>query len=117
MKASRNLVLRIDQQVEPLAISANETLEHARKLLSNVDQQVEPLASRVTDAIVAADAALEQTKTTLDTIEKTAGTDSEVIYNLTLALEEISSAARSIHLLADYLGRHPESLLRGKREK
>jgi paraquat-inducible protein B len=29
-------------------------------------------------------------------------------------LNEVSRAARSIRVLADYLERHPESLLRGK---
>jgi paraquat-inducible protein B len=31
------------------------------------------------------------------------------------AIKQISDAARSIKTLTDYLGRHPEALIRGKR--
>ena len=33
------------------------------------------------------------------------------------ALQEITLAARSLRVLADYLDRHPESLLRGKKDE
>ena len=35
-------------------------------------------------------------------------------YGLNNALEEITQAARSIHLLTEYLEQHPESILKGK---
>ena len=34
--------------------------------------------------------------------------------DLASTLEELATAARSIHALSDYLERHPESLLYGK---
>jgi paraquat-inducible protein B len=34
---------------------------------------------------------------------------------LTQTLQQLNEAARSIRTLADYLGRHPEALIRGKR--
>ena len=62
----------------------------------------------------AATQALEQARTTMQTVDTLAGEDSEVIYTLNMALEEIAMAARSIRTVAEYLERHPESLLRGK---
>ena len=37
-----------------------------------------------------------------------------MIYQITTTLKELSAAARSIRVWADYLERHPEALLRGK---
>jgi paraquat-inducible protein B len=31
-------------------------------------------------------------------------------------MEEVAAAARSVRILTDYLDRHPEALLRGKKE-
>lgn len=41
------------------------------------------------------------------------GTDSPVQQNLTQTLEEMQRMARSLRVFGDYLGRHPESLIRG----
>ena len=68
-------------------------------------------------AVASATSALEQADTTLKSIDTLAGEDSEVIYTLNTALEEIAMAARSIRTAAEYLERHPESLLRGKSGK
>ena len=46
---------------------------------------------------------------------KIIGDNSQLRYDLTTTLKELSTAARSISTLADYLERHPEALLRGKR--
>jgi paraquat-inducible protein B len=51
---------------------------------------------------------------TLDTADKTIAPNSALTNDLAEALGEVSRAARAIRVLADYLERHPESLLRGK---
>jgi paraquat-inducible protein B len=40
--------------------------------------------------------------------------DSPMARDLQETLRELSDAARSLRVLADYLERHPEALLRGK---
>ncbi len=45
------------------------------------------------------------------------GQDSEFQRNVQLLLHQIQSTARSVRLLADFLDRHPESLLRGRSER
>jgi paraquat-inducible protein B len=55
-----------------------------------------------------------QTQKTLAALEKTVNTDSPLQQQLQQTLEELSGAARSLRLLADYLERHPEAILRGK---
>lgn len=59
---------------------------------------------------------LQKTKSTLVTINDTLENDSPVQQDLQSALREFTKAARSIKDLADYLERHPESLIQGKKE-
>ncbi len=55
-----------------------------------------------------------QTQKTLAALEKTVSTESPLQQQLQQTLEEFGNAARSLRLLADYLERHPEAILRGK---
>jgi len=111
---TRKLLQNIDKQVKPLAKSAELTLSDARMFVHKVGNQIDPLSSSLSETIEAAESALKHAKITLSTIEGSIGYDSKVMYELSRTLDEISSAAQSVSLLADYLERHPESLLRGK---
>jgi paraquat-inducible protein B len=104
----------VDGKVEPLASSVDATLKDARKLVRNVDGRVKPLASSIEKSLTEARTALEQARKSLVVAEKTVGKESPVIYQLDKTLKEISRMARSIRSLADYLERHPNALLYGK---
>jgi paraquat-inducible protein B len=108
------LVEDVNRHVDPLLGATTETVRDAQKLVRNVDGRVGTLASSADGAIKAAAVAIEQAQVTLKSVEKSAGDDSVLYYELNKTLEELSGAARSIRLLADYLNQHPESLLRGK---
>ena len=108
------LARNVDRQVKPVLSGIVETERHADKLVKNVDAQVTRLGSRIDEAAKSANAALVEAKKTLNTIEGLTGEDSQMIYQITTTLKELSAAARSIRVWADYLERHPEALLRGK---
>ena len=115
------LVRSLNQQVEPVAQGLINTTEaatgafgQAEETLSLTQGPAAELVADVRQAVDAATQALEQANTTMQTIDTLAGEDSEVLYTLNAALEEIAMAARSIRTVAEYLERHPESLLRGK---
>lgn len=64
---------------------------------------------------------LPEAKKTLQGVNKTVGTandalsaDSPLQQNITVTLEELQRTVRSVRAFTDYLGRHPESLLRGR---
>ena len=59
--------------------------------------------------------ALDQASATLASVESVTEKRSEVRHKLNLALGELAGAGRSVRALADYLERHPESLLQGKK--
>ena len=65
---------------------------------------------------------LPQVKHTLEGVQKTMGTandalssDSPLQQNLDGTLQEVQRMARSLRVLTDYLGEHPEALIRGRR--
>jgi len=108
------LARNVDRQVKPALSGIVETERHANKLVKNVNAQVTRLGSRIDEAAKSAAAALVEAKKTLNTIEGLTSDDSQMMYQITTTLKELSAAARSIRVWADYLERHPEALLRGK---
>jgi paraquat-inducible protein B len=105
----------VDSQVDPLSSSIQETLGDTRKLVRNVDNQLETVVYNLNDALGTAKAALEQTKETLASYEGILAEESPLNYQLNEALKQVGEAANSISVLTEYLGRHPGSVLRGKR--
>jgi len=112
--AYKKLAQDVDAKVDPLASRMGSTIEETRKLVQNVDGRSEALARSVATTLKTAQEALEHGKKTLDTAKETIGKDSPVMYQLDDTLKEISTMARSIRSLADYLERHPDALLYGK---
>lgn len=118
---TNRLVNNLNRQVDPVAQGLIDTTDAATGALNQAEETFSltqgPAAELVADiqqAVDAATQALEQANTTMQAIDTLAGEDSETIYTLNTALEEIAMAARSIRAVAEYLERHPESLLRGK---
>jgi len=65
-------------------------------------------------AIAGFDATLADARTTLDNTNAMVAPDSVLGAQLEATLQEVSRAARGLRVLADYLERHPEALIRGK---
>jgi paraquat-inducible protein B len=84
--------------------SLDQTLKSVDRLVQNVDSN---LAPQVQSTLAEAQAAMKNAKDLL-------GQDSPSQNDLGTTLLQVSRAAKSISSLADYLERHPESLLRGK---
>jgi len=67
--------------------------------------------------LVSARGTLDSGRGTLDNANKLIEPNSVLGAQLGNTLEEVNRAARSVRVLADYLERHPESLIRGKSEE
>ncbi len=114
LEAAHRLIAHIDNKVDPLAASLESTLVDTRKLMRRVDRQVEPLSASTQQALVSVQTAMEQAEAAMASMQNITGETSPVYNDLSTALGEISRAARSLRVLADYLQRHPDSLLYGK---
>ena len=102
--------LPLDETTEELrkAIRAlDKTLQSTDRLVNDLDRDVMPEATT----------ALKQIKKTLEEAEKTLATDGTLQHDARTALNEVSRAAQSLRVLMDYLDRHPESLLLGKKQR
>jgi ABC-type transporter Mla subunit MlaD len=87
----------------------HSTLTSIDKLLGDVQPQIGPLVGKLHDAA----AELSGTATALRQIVESGGPSGDA--SLSDAIRQITEAARSIKTLTDYLDRHPEALIRGKR--
>ena len=114
MKDARKVFYNINKQVPPLLNKLDVVLESYGALAQNVDQQVAPLSFKVDELVKTVNEASKQADRTLKTIENVVGENSITTVELTETLKEFSSAARSIRNLADYLNRHPETIVRGR---
>lgn len=90
--------------------------------LSELEKVTTALGTEGAPAIRALREVAESTGTLLDQAEKTLGTTDALVSNarpvtndLQTLVRELTATSRSIRSLTDYLERHPEALLRGKR--
>jgi paraquat-inducible protein B len=77
-----------------------QTAVRLEALIGTLDQRVGPLFTQAQSTLAAADGLV--------------GANAPMRYDLNALLKELTGAARSIRLFADYLERHPDALLRGK---
>ena len=94
--------------------SLDVTLADLRKLVANVDGQIEPLVESVNKATQATSVVMEQATRTLGEVDGVLAEDGSPRYELINALQELTAAARSIRVVAEYMEQHPEATLRGK---
>jgi phospholipid/cholesterol/gamma-HCH transport system substrate-binding protein len=104
---ARGLVDNVGQQVKPLAGKATSTLDDISKLVRDVDARVDPLSKQLSDTLKSVESAFKS-------IDGLVGKDTPTRAELDSTLQELSGAARSLRILADYLEQHPESLIKGK---
>ena len=115
---AHGLLKHVDGQVKPLSKSTQLTLEEARKMFASAVTLAGSLNSRL-PALVASlentsNAAGVTMKGANNAIERFAGPTSPLRNEAIKTLIEVSSAARSIRVLAQYLESHPEALIKGK---
>jgi paraquat-inducible protein B len=97
-------------------MGAPELQEAARNLngiLMETQQLIGELRTGVTPDIAAT---LSQAKQSLAAVETILNEDAPLQVNINNALVELTAAARSLRALTDYLERHPEALIYGKKK-
>ncbi|MCO8161953.1 MlaD family protein [Pseudomonas sp. 21LCFQ010] len=90
--------------IDELATNLNGSLSELQKTLKTVNGSVLPQMRGT----------LQQAEKTLASANDTLGEDSPGRQQLGQALDEVQRAARSVRVLTDFLGRQPESLIRGR---
>jgi paraquat-inducible protein B len=108
----RDLSGKLNQQVTPLTESLTQTSDEASATLADVRQimrddrgEIVRLAESVENAAQQAQQVLNKTGNLVSAVDVVA---------IDRLVQELSRAAVSIRVFADYLDRHPEALIRGK---
>ena len=99
--------LPLDRMGEDLAQSLaalRDTMRATNTLLARLDRET---AGELTQT-------LEQTRATLASLDRLLKPNSPLQTDASRAFQELAAAARSLRIMADYLERHPEALIRGK---
>ncbi len=118
----RTFVKHVDAQVDPLVSDltktsavARGTLDQARRTFALEDEEAAHLAGTIVETTESAQATMRQVQSALVALEDTMGPDSDLGYTLAQTLQELSSTARALRVFAEYVERHPEAIIRGKR--
>jgi paraquat-inducible protein B len=110
--SATSIVKKIDQ------IPFKEIGDDLQSIMKKLNQvPIKGIGDDLHKAIGDLDQTLASGRGTLDNANKLVEPDSPLTTDLSNTLQEVTRAARSLRVLADYLERHPEALIRGKTEE
>ena len=110
LKSANRVVSGPDVQDALRNLSA--TLADVRHLVRNADHGMTPVLARLPQISDDLQRAIHHADALLG--ESGYGGNSDFSRNMSRLLDQVNEAARSIRLLADFLDRHPEALIRGR---
>ena len=117
LKNAQNLIGNLNSQVGPLANSfkstsdsADNTIKDVGRLTENINGQVKTLAGDLAKT-------LQTAQETLASVNGAIGEGSPLRIQVETAVAEFTQAVRAVRVLADYLQRNPDALLRGKTQQ
>jgi paraquat-inducible protein B len=97
---------------QEIGMDLRRTLQISAATLERIDREVTPQAR---EAMTEARKAMEEARKALASVERTLAATEPLPAEASDAMREIARAAAAFRVLADYLERHPEAVIRGKR--
>ncbi len=91
-----------------------DTTKSLRRLTDNLNDKAIPLLDTLRDTSHKASELFTESNESINSVRATLGPDSPVVVRLNRSLDDVSSAARAVHSLANELERNPSVLVRGK---
>ena len=105
---------QIGQNLNGTLRSASGALASVQELVRNANAGLTPLFRRVPEITAALQDAAAKASRTFGSLDNSYGSNSQFQRELERAMTQVGDTARSIRLLADFLDRHPEALVRGR---
>jgi paraquat-inducible protein B len=113
--ALNKLLARLDNTpLEQTLANLNQFMTSTSSLAAVLENDIPTISSELKLSLAEARSTLKSANDTLASIKEATDPDSQISNTLHKTLSEVRNAARSIRIMADYLERHPEALLRGK---
>ena len=110
LEALRKVLNNIDR------VTGGPELEHALKSLDDTLTGLNQMTREVRPDLQSLIASLKETSDSIRALTNGGGPAGQPGPDITRMTRELTDAARSVRALADYLERHPEALLRGRKE-
>jgi|SRR5208283_1589837 len=121
LKDTDVLVKKLAAQVAPVASSIMGTSDAARSAFVQAEKTLTfsegvpgQIAASIKETLSSAQGTLNEIRKAVENINGIAVQNANLGYEIGTTLEQIAELSRSIRVLADYLERHPEALIRGK---
>lgn len=108
-----SIVHKIDKMpLDQIGIDLRQSLGTLNRTLTSTDKLVKGFDSDITPAVRAI---LQDARRTVQSANKTLSADSPLMYETQELVRELNKTAQSLRELTDYLERHPEALIQGKK--
>ena len=111
---SRQMIGELKTNLKPLISEWTRVGEDSRLLMGRLDGRLVQAMTNWDQAMDSGEAAFKRLEGSAASAQNVLREDSPVMNEMALALRELAAAARSIRIMAEYLERHPEALLKGK---
>jgi paraquat-inducible protein B len=110
----RNLARQLTGKVDGLGKMGEETLRDYDQLAKDARTGINSLISGIKPTLETTGTAMDNAGKTFSNTRELTSPSSNTMRAVVKTLEEMSLAARSVRVLADYIAQHPEALIRGK---
>lgn len=87
----------------------------ARVLMNDLQSNVDPAIDEFRGAVRSAQSAFDSADRAFKSADELIGKESTLRHEFLTLMKNLSEAARSLKIMVDYLERHPDALIRGKR--
>ena len=115
IQSTDELAGNVNVRVGSVADSFEFTMDDTRKLVNNIDSRVDPVATEIKETLAAVKSSFDEAEILLVEAQKLISENSKLRREIFFTLESMSDASRSVEELGNYLQRHPESLITGKK--
>jgi len=104
------------RSLDQTVVKISQAADGVQKVAGSLDRSVATLSADLKETLTGVRDVVKQIQVTVANVDGFVDSNSPSSYELTKALKELSGAARSLRLMADYLERNPRALLFGKPE-
>ena len=115
MNDFRNLIKTADGQITPMTVGITDAVAGIRNTVARLDDHLQPVMQTFESTMASARKAFQQAEVMLGNLSHLSDEDSTFIYRIDETMTELRKAASSLAVLAEFLSRHPEALLQGKK--
>lgn len=114
LKDMQSLIRNVDRNLDPLTKNVNTAVQEYGALAKNINEEIDKLSEAIDITLKTAQGTSAKAEKVLINAANITSEGSPLMHELTKTLRELSDAAHSLQSVADYLERHPESLIYGK---